>query len=210
MNMDISMNNLVPVVVEQTARGERSFDIFSRLLKERIIFLNGPIDDVVSSLVCAQLLFLESENPNKDIAMYINSPGGSVTSGLAIYDTMNYIRSDIATLCFGQAASMGSFLLTAGTKGKRYCLPNARVMVHQPWGGYQGQASDIEIHAREILEIRSRLNKIYADCTGQPLEVIEKAMDRDNFMPAGAAKEFGLVDEVITNRPLSPEVKKSA
>ena len=208
--MDISMNNLVPVVVEQTARGERSFDIFSRLLKERIIFLNGPIDDVVSSLVCAQLLFLESENPNKDIAMYINSPGGSVTSGLAIYDTMNYIRSDIATLCFGQAASMGSFLLTAGTKGKRYCLPNARVMVHQPWGGYQGQASDIEIHAREILEIRSRLNKIYADCTGQPLEVIEKAMDRDNFMPAGAAKEFGLVDEVITNRPLSPEVKKSA
>ncbi len=208
--MDISMNNLVPVVVEQTARGERSFDIFSRLLKERIIFLNGPIDDVVSSLVCAQLLFLESENPNKDISMYINSPGGSVTSGLAIYDTMNYIRSDIATLCFGQAASMGSFLLTAGTKGKRYCLPNARVMVHQPWGGFQGQASDIEIHAREILEIRSRLNKIYADCTGQPLEVIEKAMDRDNFMPAEAAKEFGLVDEVITNRPLSPEVKKSA
>lgn len=208
--MDISMNNLVPVVVEQTARGERSFDIFSRLLKERIIFLNGPIDDVVSSLVCAQLLFLESENPNKDISMYINSPGGSVTSGLAIYDTMNYIRSDIATLCFGQAASMGSFLLTAGTKGKRYCLPNARVMVHQPWGGFQGQASDIEIHAREILEIRSRLNKIYANCTGQPLEVIEKAMDRDNFMPAEAAKEFGLVDEVITNRPLSPEVKKSA
>ena len=208
--MDIKMNNLVPVVVEQTARGERSFDIFSRLLKERIIFLNGPIDDVVSSLVCAQLLFLESENPNKDIAMYINSPGGSVTSGLAIYDTMNYIRSDIATLCFGQAASMGSFLLTAGTKGKRYCLPNARVMVHQPWGGFQGQASDIEIHAREILEIRSRLNKIYANCTGQPLEVIEKAMDRDNFMPAEAAKEFGLVDEVITNRPLSPEVKKSA
>jgi len=208
--MDISMNNLVPVVVEQTARGERSFDIFSRLLKERIIFVNGPIDDVVSSLVCAQLLFLESENPNKDISMYINSPGGSVTSGLAIYDTMNYIRSDIATLCFGQAASMGSFLLTAGTKGKRYCLPNARVMVHQPWGGFQGQASDIEIHAREILEIRSRLNKIYAECTGQPLDVIEKAMDRDNFMPAEAAKEFGLVDEVITNRPLSPEVKKSA
>jgi ATP-dependent Clp protease, protease subunit len=158
----------------------------------------------------AQLLFLESENPNKDISMYINSPGGSVTSGLAIYDTMNYIRSDIATLCFGQAASMGSFLLTAGTKGKRYCLPNARVMVHQPWGGFQGQASDIEIHAREILEIRTRLNKIYADCTGQPLDVIEKAMDRDNFMPAEAAKEFGLVDEVITNRPLSPEVKKSA
>lgn len=208
--MDISMNNLVPVVVEQTARGERSFDIFSRLLKERIIFLNGPIDDVVSSLVCAQLLFLESENPNKDISMYINSPGGVVTSGFAIYDTMNYIRCDIATLCFGQAASMGSFLLTAGTKGKRYCLPNARVMLHQPLGGFQGQAADIEIHAREILEIRARLNKIYADCTGQPLDVIEKAMDRDNFMPAAAAKKFGLVDEVITNRPLSPEVKKSA
>ncbi len=208
--MDISMNNLVPVVVEQTARGERSFDIFSRLLKERIIFLNGPIDDVVSSLVCAQLLFLESENPNKDISIYINSPGGVVTSGFAIYDTMNYIRCDISTLCFGQAASMGSFLLTAGTKGKRYCLPNARVMLHQPLGGFQGQASDIEIHAREILEIRARMNKLYADCTGQPLDVIEKAMDRDNFMPAEVAKKFGLVDEVITNRPFSPEVKKSA
>src|SRR3990167_3002888 len=208
--MEICMNNLVPVVVEQTARGERSFDIFSRLLKERIIFINGQIDDVVSSLVCAQLLFLESENPNKDISIYINSPGGSVTSGLAIYDTMNYIRSDISTLCFGQAASMGSFLLTAGTKGKRYCLPNARVMVHQPWGGFQGQASDIEIHAREILEIRTRLNKIYADCTGQPLDVIEKAMDRDNFMPAEAAKKFGLVDEVITTRPPTSDVKKSA
>ncbi|MBY0273123.1 MAG: ATP-dependent Clp endopeptidase proteolytic subunit ClpP [Alphaproteobacteria bacterium] len=210
MNMDISMNNLVPVVVEQTARGERSFDIFSRLLKERIIFLNGPIDDVVSSLVCAQLLFLESENPNKDISMYINSPGGVVTSGFAIYDTMNYIRCDISTLCFGQAASMGSFLLTAGTKGKRYCLPNSRVMLHQPLGGFQGQAADIEIHAREILEIRARMNKLYADCTGQPLDVIEKAMDRDNFMPAETAKKFGLVDEVITNRPFSPEVKKSA
>lgn len=208
--MDISMNNLVPVVVEQTARGERSFDIFSRLLKERIIFLNGPIDDVVSSLVCAQLLFLESENPNKDISMYINSPGGVVTSGFAIYDTMNYIRCDISTLCFGQAASMGSFLLTAGTKGKRYCLPNSRVMLHQPLGGFQGQAADIEIHAREILEIRARMNKLYADCTGQPLDVIEKAMDRDNFMPAETAKKFGLVDEVITNRPFSPEVKKSA
>ncbi|EKE09780.1 MAG: hypothetical protein ACD_16C00110G0015 [uncultured bacterium] len=207
--MEICMNNLVPVVVEQTARGERSFDIFSRLLKERIIFINGQIDDVVSSLVCAQLLFLESENPNKDISIYINSPGGVVTSGLAIYDTMNYIRPDIATLCFGQAASMGSFLLAAGTKGKRYCLPNARVMIHQPWGGFQGQASDVEIHAREILEIRTRLNKIYADCTGQPLEIIEKAMDRDNFMPAEAAKKFGLVDEVIITRPVPPEVKKS-
>ena len=204
------MSNLVPIVIEQTARGERSFDIFSRLLKERIIFLNGAIDDVVSSLVCAQLLFLESENPNKDIHLYINSPGGNVTSGLAIYDTMQYIRPDVGTLCFGQAASMGSFLLTAGAKGKRCCLPNARVMVHQPWGGFQGQASDIEIHAREILEIRARLNKIYARCTGQTLEVIEKAMDRDNFMPAEAAKEFGLIDEVVTHRPLPTEARKSA
>lgn len=208
--MNTSMNNLVPVVVEQTPRGERSFDIFSRLLKERIIFLNGPIDDVVSSLICAQLLFLESENPSKDIYLYINSPGGSVTSGLAIYDTMNYIRPDISTLCFGQAASMGSFLLTAGTKGKRYCLPNARVMIHQPWGGFQGQASDIEIHAREILDIKKRLNQIYADRTGQPLEVIEKAIDRDNFMPAEVAKEFGFIDDVVTTRPPSSESKKSA
>ncbi len=203
------MSNLVPIVVEQTARGERSFDIFSRLLKERIIFLNGPIDDGVSSLVCAQLLFLESENPDKDIHLYINSPGGVVTSGFAIYDTMNYIRPDVSTLCFGQAASMGSFLLTAGTKGKRYCLPSARVMLHQPLGGFQGQASDIEIHAREILEIRARLNKIYATCTGQPLEVIEKSMDRDNFMTAKAAQEFGLIDDVVMNRPLPPETKKS-
>lgn len=208
--MEMHMSNLVPIVIEQTARGERSFDIFSRLLKERIIFLNGAIDDVVSSLVCAQLLFLESENPNKDIHLYINSPGGNVTSGLAIYDTMQYIRPDVGTLCFGQAASMGSFLLTAGAKGKRCCLPNARVMVHQPWGGFQGQASDIEIHAREILEIRARLNKIYARCTGQTLEVIEKAMDRDNFMPAEAAKEFGLIDEVVTHRPLPTEARKSA
>ena len=195
---------------EQTARGERSFDIFSRLLKERIIFLNGPVDDVVSSLVCAQLLFLESENPNKDIHLYINSPGGSVTSGFAIYDTLNYIRPDISTLCFGQAASMGSFLLSAGTKGKRYCLPNGRVMIHQPWGGFQGQASDIEIHAREMLYTKARLNKIYADHTGQSLEVIEKAMDRDNFMTAEAAKEFGLIDEVVSHRPDSADVSKSA
>ncbi len=208
--MDTRMNNLVPVVIEQTARGERSFDIFSRLLKERIIFLNGAIDDVISSLVCAQLLFLESENPNKDIHLYINSPGGSVTSGLAIFDTMNYIRPDVTTLCFGQAASMGSFLLTAGTKGKRYCLPNARVMIHQPWGGFQGQASDIEIHAREILEIRTRLNKIYAECTGQPLDVIEKSIDRDNFMTAEAAQTFGLIDQVVTHRPSPIETKKSA
>lgn len=208
--METQMNNLVPMVIEQTTRGERSFDIFSRLLKERIIFLNGPIDDVVSSLVCAQLLFLESENPTKDVHLYINSPGGVVTSGLAIYDTMNYIRPDVSTLCFGQAASMGSFLLMAGKKGKRYCLPNARVMLHQPLGGFQGQAADIEIHAREILEIRARLNKIYADCTGQPLEKIEKAVDRDNFMTAATAKEFGLIDEVVTNRPLPTDLKKSA
>jgi ATP-dependent Clp protease protease subunit len=208
--METQMNNLVPIVIEQTARGERSFDIFSRLLKERIIFLNGPIDDVISSLVCAQLLFLESENPSKDIYIYINSPGGVVTSGFAIYDTMNYIRPDVATFCFGQAASMGSFLLTAGKKGKRYCLPNSRVMLHQPLGGFQGQASDIEIHAREILEIRARLNSIYAECTGQPLEVIEKAMDRDNFLTADAAKEFGLIDEVVTHRPIPTEVRKSA
>lgn len=204
------MSNLVPMVIEQTARGERSFDIFSRLLKERIIFLNGPIDDVVSSLICAQLLFLEAENPNKDINLYINSPGGSVTSGFAIFDTMEYIRPDITTLCFGQAASMGAFLLTAGKRGKRYCLPNARVMIHQPWGGFQGQASDIEIHAREILEVKARLNRINAERTGQPLETIEKAMDRDNFMSAEESKAFGLIDEVVTHRPVPTEEKKSA
>jgi ATP-dependent Clp protease protease subunit len=208
--METQMNNLVPMVIEQTARGERSFDIFSRLLKERIIFLNGPIDDTTSSLVCAQLLFLESENPNKDIYMYINSPGGVVTSAFAIYDTMNYIRPDVSTFCSGQAASAGSFLLTTGKKGKRYCLPNARVMLHQPLGGFQGQAADIEIHAREILDIRARMNNIYAECTGQPLEVIERAMDRDNFLTADAAKEFGLIDEVVTHRPTPTEVKKSA
>lgn len=205
--MVTQMSNLVPIVVEQTARGERSFDIFSRLLKERIIFLTGPIDDGVASLICSQLLFLESENPDKDIHLYINSPGGIVTSGLAIFDTMNYIRPDVSTLCFGQAASMGSFLLAAGRKGKRYCLPNARVMVHQPLGGFQGQASDIEIHAREILEIRARLNKIYAEQTGQPLSVIEKAMERDNFMIPSAAKEFGLIDDVVTHRSLPSEKK---
>ncbi len=208
--MDIRMNNLVPVVVEQTARGERSFDIFSRLLKERIIFLNGQIDDNISSLICAQLFFLESENPNKDIYLYINSPGGVVTSAFAIYDTMHYIRPDVSTICFGQAASAGSLLLTAGTKGKRFSLPNSRVMLHQPLGGYQGQAADIEIHAKEILEIRARLNQIYADCTGQTLAKIEKAMDRDNFLTAEAAKEFGLIDDVVTHRNVPTEVKKSA
>lgn len=206
--METRMNNLVPMVVEQTARGERSYDIFSRLLKERIIFLNGPIDDVTSSLVCAQLLFLESENPEKDITLYINSPGGIVSSGLAIYDTMSYVRPDISTLCLGQAASMGSFLLMAGTRGKRFCLPNARVMVHQPSGGYQGQASDMEIHVKEILAIRERLNKIYAAQTGQPLSKIEEAMDRDTFLTAEAAKEFGLVDEIVTHRQPPSIIKK--
>ncbi len=205
--MTIYMNNLVPVVVEQTARGERSFDIYSRLLKERIIFLNGPIDDGISSLVCAQLLFLESENPKKDINLYINSPGGVVTSGLAIFDTMNYIQPDITTLCFGQAASMGSLLLTAGTKGKRFCLPNSRVMLHQPLGGFKGQAADIEIHAKEILTIRHRLNQIYAEQTGQPIETIEKTMDRDNFMSAQAAQDFGLIDKIVTKRELPSDKK---
>ena len=199
--MDVYMNTLVPMVIEQTSRGERSFDIYSRLLKERIIFLTGEVHDEVASLICAQLLFLESENPKKDIAFYINSPGGVVTSGMAIFDTMNYIRCDVSTLCIGQAASMGSLLLCAGQKGKRFCLPNARVMIHQPSGGFRGQASDIEIHAREILSLRSRLNNIYVEQTGQTLETIEKAMERDNFMSAEEAKAFGLVDEVVYSRP---------
>jgi ATP-dependent Clp protease, protease subunit len=199
--VEIYSNNLVPMVVEQTARGERAFDIYSRLLKERIIFLTGPVYDQVSSLMCAQLLFLESENPNKDIAFYINSPGGIVTSGLAIYDTMQYIRANVSTVCIGQAASMGSMLLTAGAKGKRFSLPNSRIMIHQPSGGFQGQAADIEIHAREILALRSRLNNIYVNHTGRSLEEIEKAMERDKFMTATEAKEFGLIDEVVANRP---------
>ena len=193
--------NLVPMVIEQTGRGERSFDIFSRLLKERIIFLNGPVEDVMASLVCAQLLFLESENPNKDIFMYINSPGGIVTSGLAIYDTMQYIRPDVATVCIGQAASMGSLLLTAGAAGKRYSLPHSRIMTHQPSGGFQGQATDIEIHAKEILSLRGRLNKIYEHRSGKSLKQIEKIMDRDTFMSPDEAKEMGLIDEVVTKRP---------
>ena len=198
---DVIMNNLVPMVVETTNRGERAYDIYSRLLKERIIFLTGGVNDDVSSLVCAQLLFLESENPAKDIAFYINSPGGIVSSGLAIYDTMRYIRPDVSTVCVGQAASMGSLLHCAGTPKKRYALPNSRVMVHQPSGGAQGQAADIEIQAREILKLRERLNQIYAEHTGQDLETIEKAMDRDNFMAPDEAKEFGLIDEVVTQRP---------
>ena len=195
-------SNLVPMVVEQTNRGERAYDIFSRLLKERIIFLNGPIDDGIASLVCSQLLFLESENPAKDISMYINSPGGIVTSGLAIYDTMEYIRPDVSTVCMGQAASMGSLLLMAGAAGKRYALPNARIMTHQPSGGFQGQASDIEIHAREILDLRKRLNGIYEQHTGKSLKQVEKIMERDTFMTAEDAKSFGLIDEVVTKRPV--------
>ncbi len=199
--IDLYMNTLVPMVVEQTNRGERAYDIYSRLLKERIIFLTGAVFDEVASLICAQLLFLESENPSKDIAFYINSPGGVVTSGLSIYDTMQYIRPAVSTVCLGQAASMGSLLLTAGEKGKRFALPNARVMVHQPSGGFQGQATDIEIHAREILALRARLNNMYVHHTGQPLEVIEQAMERDKFMSATEAKEFGLIDEVVSSRP---------
>ncbi|MDP6876533.1 MAG: ATP-dependent Clp endopeptidase proteolytic subunit ClpP [Alphaproteobacteria bacterium] len=197
---DIYMNTLVPMVVEQTNRGERSYDIYSRLLKERIIFVVGQVQDAMASVVTAQLLFLEAENPKKDIYMYINSPGGVVTSGLAIYDTMGYIRPDVSTLCTGQAASMGSLLLTAGAAGKRYSLPNARIMVHQPSGGFQGQATDIEIQAREIIELRARLNQIYVDHTGQDLDVIEKAMDRDTFLTADKAKEFGLIDDVVQKR----------
>jgi ATP-dependent Clp protease protease subunit len=198
---EVYMNTLVPMVVEQTARGERAFDIYSRLLKERIIFLTGPVNDHVASLICAQLLFLESENPSKDIAFYINSPGGVVTSGLSIYDTMRYIQSDVATLCVGQASSMGSLLLTAGQKGKRFSLPNSRIMIHQPSGGAQGQATDIEIQAREIISLRHRLNQMYVEHTGQTLDVIEKAVERDKFMSALEAKDFGLIDEVVNRRP---------
>ncbi len=199
--IDFYMNSLVPMVVEQTNRGERAYDIYSRLLKERIIFLIGGVNDGVASLICAQLLFLESENPGKDISFYINSPGGVVTSGLAIYDTMQYIRCDVATMCVGQAASMGSLLLTAGKAGKRYSLPNSRIMIHQPSGGFQGQAADIEIQAREILALRARLNQMYVEHTGQTLKAIEKAMDRDNFMNAEEAKAFGLIDSVVKDRP---------
>ncbi len=208
--LDVYMNTLVPMVVEQTNRGERAYDIYSRLLKERIVFLTGGVNDGVSSLLCAQLLFLESENPNKDIAFYINSPGGLVTSGLAIYDTMQYIRSAVSTVCIGQAASMGSLLLAAGAPGKRYSLPNSRIMVHQPSGGAQGQATDIEIQAREILALRARLNNIYVTHTGQPLEVVERAVERDNFMTPEEAKAFGLIDEVVTKRPGEEDGAKTA
>jgi ATP-dependent Clp protease protease subunit len=194
-------NALVPMVVEQTSRGERSYDIYSRLLKERVIFLVGQVEDHMANLVVAQLLFLESENPDKDIHLYINSPGGAVTAGLAIYDTMQFIKPDVSTLCIGQAASMGALLLTAGANGKRFALPNSRIMVHQPLGGFQGQASDIDIHAKEILSIRDRLNRIMSDHTGQDIKTIEKDTDRDNFMNGEQAANYGLIDSVLTKRP---------
>ena len=203
--MDTYMQTLVPMVVEQTNRGERAYDIYSRLLKERIIFVTGPIEDHLASLVTAQLLYCEAENPKKEIAMYINSPGGIVTSGMAIYDTMQFIRPAVSTLCIGQAASMGSLLLAAGQKGMRYALPNARIMVHQPSGGFQGQASDIERHAKEILSLRERLNGVYAEHTGQSVETIAEALDRDNFMTAEAAKDFGIIDDVMSERPATGE-----
>jgi len=201
--VEIYNNSLVPMVVEQSARGERAYDIYSRLLKERIIFLTGPIFDQVASLICAQLLFLESENPNKDISFYINSPGGVVTAGLAMYDTMQYIRSPVSTVCVGMAASAGSLLLMAGEKGKRYALPNSQVMIHQPSGGAQGQATDIEIQAREILKTRARLNQIYSNHTGQPVEEIDKKMERDTYLSAEEARDFGLIDHVVDKRPLT-------
>jgi len=199
-NLSDQMNTLVPMVVEQSSKGERAYDIYSRLLKERIIFLVGPIDDNVASLVTAQLLFLESEDPKKEINLYINSPGGLVTAGLGIYDTMQYIKPDVSTLCIGQAASMGSFLLAAGKKGKRFSLPNSRIMVHQPSAGFQGQATDIEIHANEVLMLKKRLNEIYSKHTGKPVDEVKKALERDNFMTPEVAKEFGLIDEVVVNR----------
>ena len=198
--MDQFTNTLVPMVVEQTSRGERSYDIYSRLLKERIVFVNGPVEDNMATLIVAQLLFLESENPDKDISMYINSPGGVVTAGLSIYDTMQYIKPQVSTLCMGQAASMGSLLLMAGAENKRFCLPNARIMIHQPSGGYRGQATDIEIHAKEILALKARLNEIYVKHTGQKLATVEKNMERDNFMSPETAKDFGLVDQIVNDR----------
>jgi len=199
--LDTRALNLVPIVVEQTARGERSYDIYSRLLKDRVVFIVGPIDDYMANVVVAQLLFLESENPDKDVHLYINSPGGIVTAGLSIYDTMQFIKPDVSTICLGQAASMGSLLLAGGAKGKRYCLPHSRIMIHQPSGGFQGQASDIDIHAREILKIRERLNKIMSKHTGQSVERIERDMERDHFMEAEAAVAYGLVDTVLAKRP---------
>lgn len=193
--------NLVPIVVEQTARGERSYDIYSRLLKERVVFMVGPVEDYMANVIVAQLLFLESENPDKDIHLYINSPGGSVTAGLAIYDTMQFIKADVSTMCIGQAASMGALLLAGGAAGKRFCLPHSRIMIHQPLGGFQGQATDIDIHAREILLVRERLNEILAKHTGQSLERIQNDTDRDNFMGAAAAREYGIIDQILHHRP---------
>jgi len=204
--MDVNNLGLIPMVIEQTSRGERSFDIYSRLLKERVVFLVGPVEDHMANLIVAQLLFLESENPDKDIHLYINSPGGSVTAGLSIYDTMKFIKPDVSTMCIGQAASMGAFLLGGGTKGKRYMLPNARTMIHQPSGGAQGQATDIDIQAREILIIRERLNRLMAEHTGQPLDVIERDTERDRFMDAEQSLAYGLVDEVVRSRSVSPQV----
>ena len=201
----ITNSGLVPIVIEQTARGERSYDIYSRLLKERVIFLVGPVEDYMANLVVAQLLFLEAENPDKDIHLYINSPGGSVTAGMSIYDTMQFIKPDVSTMCIGQACSMGAFLLNAGAKGKRYCLPNSRVMIHQPSGGAQGQASDIHIQAQEILKIRARLNELMAYHSGQPIEKIEIDTERDNFMSAHQAKDYGLVDAVVEKRIVAPK-----
>ena len=206
--MNASMSTLVPMVVEQSGRGERSYDIFSRLLKERIIFLTGQVFDEMASLICAQLLFLEAENPEKEITIYINSPGGVVSSGLSIFDTMRYIRCPVSTICLGQACSMGSLLLTAGTKGKRYALANSRIMLHQPSGGAQGQATDIEIQAREILKLRARLNEMYVEATGQSLKKIEETMERDSFMSAEEALKFGLIDHVITSRPEALKIEK--
>jgi len=206
--IDLYMNTLVPMVVEQTNRGERAYDIYSRLLKERVIFVTGPVEDYMSTLITAQLLFLEAENPKKEIAMYINSPGGVVTSGLAIYDTMQFIKPAVSTLCIGQAASMGSLLLTAGEKGLRFALPNARIMVHQPSGGYQGQVTDILIHAREVESLKRRLNEIYVHHTGRDYATIEHALERDNFLVAEAAVEFGLIDQVMTSREALDQIKK--
>ncbi len=206
--IDLYMNTLVPMVVEQTNRGERAYDIYSRLLKERVIFVTGPVEDYMSTLITAQLLFLEAENPKKEIAMYINSPGGVVTSGLAIYDTMQFIKPAVSTLCIGQAASMGSLLLTAGEKGMRFALPNARIMVHQPSGGYQGQVTDILIHAREVESLKRRLNEIYVHHTGNDYATIENALERDNFLVAEAAVSFGLIDQVLSNRDALDQVKK--
>jgi ATP-dependent Clp protease protease subunit len=204
---DIAALNLVPMVVEQTARGERAYDIYSRLLKERVVFLVGPVEDHMANLIVAQLLFLESENPDKDISLYINSPGGSVSAGLSIYDTMQFIKPDVSTLCVGMAASMGALLLTGGAAGKRYSLPNSRIMIHQPLGGFQGQATDIDIHAREILKVREQMNQIMAKHTGQPISRIQQDTERDRFLDAAAAKEYGIIDEILTRRSPLPTEK---